>query len=962
MNTFYFIFVVVFFQIILSPSHAQVDPAIDWKVQEDDRAVWIYDSRHRTLVEQYAKNFRRLLPEIQKLFHELPEKTTFVISDFTDRPNGSATVFPYPMIVIYPVIPLPNSPIGETDDSLYEILAHEYTHILNLHPVHGGMRALSWIFGSIVRPNGYLPRWYTEGLAVFTESYFTPRGGRLRSQNFEGMVRAIQKGQTWEKYPIDTINDFEPDWLGGRRAYLLGGALMYELATTHGLDKIDSLNQSYSRRLPYFINGPVERRTQNDYSQLLDDAYEKLKNSAAEQIKTISAATTTKGTSLEQQGFFNSRPVFSPDGKYLAFISRDHNVPSSIQLRKRDSENTFLKSEPLQIAFGVDISDLAWSPDSSKIVYNSVETHRRFYEYSDLRMYDVKTQKTTKLTSGARAGDLTFSPQGDFIYFVQNTPGSKRLAQLDLGKKMISSVYTPSRPATNLYSLVIENDQLFFLEQHSEKRALKAYHLKTKTLTTVSENIATSSLRKTAKGFLITSSQSGVDNLYLVPSLREPANVTLTRPVTNSLTRILDGDIDPSDSSLYYSEHTENGHFIFSQKESEWTQINQAPKVTPLLAVPQIENSMNSQNENVTFAKKEKNFSPWPYLWPRYWMPFGNVIDGGVSFQASTGASDPLGKNAYGLMLEWDTLTQKTGVSGSYVNTSTPVELGLAASQVYRYNYTLDSALRDTSGSVSAGYDLPFMFRNWTLGLSWRWGETEFVNSIYRRSGPSAILGFNNAVQRGYEISPESGMSTSLSHQSFIEDLGNIGYNKTNLNFKTYFSRWLPQHNVLYLGLNGTYAPELELKGRSPDITGFYTSTLNGNFFNNLLIPPFLVRGYTSGSILGYNMLAANLEYRFPIARVFRGWDTIPFFVKRLHGALVSDAVSLDGYRRSDRFPNSLISERFGDNWFMGYGAELNMECTLGYYLPVTFSFGIYQGANADLAAEDISYFFNFKF
>ncbi|MBY0385752.1 hypothetical protein K2X05_11400, partial [bacterium] len=558
MNIFYIIFVIVFSQIILSPCDAQVDPAIDWKVQEDDRAVWIYDARHRTLVEQYAKNFRRLLPEIQKVFHELPEKTTFVISDFTDRPNGSATVFPYPLIIIYPVIPLPNSPIGETDDSLFEILAHEYTHILNLHPVHGGMRGLSWIFGSIVRPNGYLPRWYTEGLAVFTESYFTPRGGRLRSQNFEGMVRAIQQGKTWEKYPIDTINDFEPDWLGGRRAYLLGGALMYELALTHGLDKIDSLNQSYSRRIPYFINGPLERRTQNDYAELLDDAYQKLKSNAAEQIKTISTATTTKGVSVAEQGFFNSRPVFSPDGKYLAFISRDHNVPSSIQLRQRDSEKTFLKSEPLQIAFGVDIFDLAWSPDSSKIVYNSVETYRRFYEYSDLRMYDVKTQKTTKLTSGARTGDLTFSPQGDFIYFVQNTPGSKRLSQLDLGKKTISSIYTPPRPATNLYSLVIEGDQLFFLEQHAEKRSLKSYHLKTKTLSTVSENIATSSLRKTAKGFLITSSQSGVDNLYLVPSLRDPTNVTLSRPITNSLTRILDGDIDPTDGSLYFSEHTEN--------------------------------------------------------------------------------------------------------------------------------------------------------------------------------------------------------------------------------------------------------------------------------------------------------------------------------------------------------------------------------------------------------------------
>ncbi len=959
--THFFYFIISF--LILTPVFAQVDPAIDWKVQEDDHAVWIYDARHRELVQQYAKNFRRLLPEIQSLFHEVPDKTTFVISDFTDRPNGSATVFPYPLITIFPVIPLPNSPIGETDDSLYEILAHEYTHILNLHPVHGGMRALSWIFGSIVRPNSYLPRWYAEGLAVFTESYFTTRGGRLRSQNFEGMVRSISRTNAWGKYTIDTLNDSEPDWLGGRRAYLLGGALMYELADTHGLDTIDQLNQSFSRRIPYFINGPVYRRTQNDFSDLLDDAYKNLQKKASDQMQTISSAPVTKGTPLAKQGFYNSRPMFSPDGKYLALISRDHNVPSSIQLRPRDAQNSFALSEPVQIAFGIEINDLAWSPDSRKIAYNSVETFRRFYEYSDIRIYDVQTKKTTKLTSGARAGDLVFSAKGDFIYFVQNTAGSKRLAQLDLQKKVISTIYTPTKLATNLYSLVVEKDQLFFIEQHADKRSLKSYDFVSQQVSLGNENIATVSLRKSSRGFLITSSQSGVDNLYLVDSLHDASRVQLSQPITNSMTRILDGDIDPVEGSLYYSEQTESGHLVHQQKESEWKQITQAPQVSPLLKIPESRVKTNGDVTDFSFAKKEKDFSPFYYLIPRYWMPFANVIDGGVSFQASTGASDPLGKNSYNVMAEWDTLTKKTGVSAVYTNNSTPVELGVAASQVYRYNYTSESSLRDTSGAVNASYDIPFMFRNWTLGTSWRWSETEFTTLTYRRSGPSVVLGFNSAIQRGYEISPGSGMSTSLSHQAFLEDLGNLGYDKTNFNLKTYFSRWLPENNVLFFQLNGTYAPELETSPTRPT-TGFYTSTLNGNFFNNLLIPPFLVRGYTSGTILGNNMLAANLEYRFPVARVFRGQGTVPIFVKRLHGAVVADAVSLDGFRYSNRlggYNNINNPERFGDTWYMGYGAELNIECTLGYYLPMTLSFGVYRGENRDLATEDISYFFNFR-
>jgi hypothetical protein len=951
---------VVLFFFILSPAQAQVSPSIDWKVQEDDHAVWIYDARHRSLVEQYAKNFRRLYPEIQRVFHEVPSKTTFVISDQTDRPNGSATVFPYPLITIYPVIPLPNSPIGETDDSFYEILAHEYTHILNLHPVHGGMRALSWIFGSIVRPNGYLPRWYAEGLAVFTESYFTPRGGRLRSQNFEGMVRAMSLDKTWDKYSIDTLNDFEPDWLGGRRAYLLGGALMHELATAHGLQQIDSLNQSYSRRVPYFINAPVEKRTERDYRELLDDTYKNLQAKAKTQTDTVASSPTTKGTRIDQPGYYNYRPVISPDGNYMAFIVRDHNIPSAIYLLARDSQGTFLKSQPVQIAFGVDISDLTWSPNSQKLAYNSVETYKRFFEYSDIRMYDIKTKKTARLTSGARAGDLDFSEDGSQIYFVQNTPGSKRLAQLDLNQKTIRTLYTPAKLGTNLFSVIVLGNQVYFIEQQIEKRTLKVFDTQAKSVANVFEKIEPTFLQKTKQGIVLTSARTGVDNLYLATDLKDLSDLTKTRLLTNSLTRILDGDIDPRDGSLYYSEQTSEGHFVLNQSEAEWKKITKAPQVQPLLQIPEKPTEGSDASDTTLWTEKEKDFSPWPYLIPRYWMPFANVIDGGISFQASTGSSDPLGKNTYSVMAEWDTLTQKTGISANYFNNSTPVELGISGSQVYRYNYTTETILRDTSGALMGSYDIPFMFRNWTLGLSWRWSETEFPSVTYRRTGPSATLGFNNAIQRGYEISPPSGVTTSLSHQTYFEEMGNLGYNKTNINLKTYFSRWLPENNVLFFQLNGTYAPELETSPGRPT-TGFYTSTLNGNFFNNLLVPPFLVRGYTSGLILGNNMLAGNLEYRFPIARVYRGWDTIPFFVKRLHGAVVGDVVGLDGFRWSNQ-QDDFKRERFGDDWYLGYGAELNVECTVGYYLPVTLSFGVYRGDNRDLATEDISYFFMFKF
>lgn len=944
----------LFFILAGSLASAQVDPATNWSTLTDKHAVWIYDSRHKELAHQYAKNFRRLFPYLQSMFQEIPDKTTFVIVDQTDMPNGSATVFPYPLVTIFPVIPIPNSPIGETDDSLFEILTHEYTHILNLHPVHGAMRPLSWIFGSIVRPNSYLPRWYAEGLAVYTESYFMPRGGRLRSQNFEGMVRAFTIEDTWKTLTVDQLNDYQPDWLGGRRAYLLGGALFYELADQKSVAPIHSLNQRYSRRVPYFINAPLEDEMQKSFRELLDSTYAHLSALAKKQMAAVEAATVSDGTILENQGFENFYPVFSPDGNHLAYISRNHNVPGSVMLQANANSSSAVAPE--QIAFGVDILHLAWSPDSKILAYNSIQRHKRFYTYSDIHLYYLDTKKTVRLTNGARSGSMAFSEDGEKIIFVQNTPGSKRIAEVTVGsglkgKKNIRVLYDPKKIGTNIFGLVVQGNDLAFVEQFAEKRELKLLNIATLAVKNLNDNITVSRIQKTSKGILFASAQSGIDNLYLINELQEISDLSKAKSVTNTRTRVLDGDINPVSGALVYSEQTANGILLKQIAENDWRSSSAAPKVEPLLSLPtppKIETAVSEE------PLTEGPYSPWRYMIPRYWMPFGTTLDGGFGLQASTGSTDPLGKHTYNLAAEWDSLTKQTGGTFSYANNTTPVTLSLSASQVYRYSYTNQAVLKDTSGAVAASYNLPFMFRGWDASLGWRHSNTEFISTTIERSGPTFLFGYNSAIQRGYEIAPESGSAFSLSNQAYIEDLGNIGYNKTNMNWRHYYSGFLPSRHVFVTQLNGTYAPELKS-------SALFTSTLNGSFASNLLIPPFLVRGYPSGNILGNNMLAANLEYRFPIAYVYKGLGTFPLYFKTIHGAVIGDVVGLDGFRYSQS-RNSFLRTRFGDDFFVGYGVEMHVETTIGYYLPVRFSFGAFRGDNRDLTSEDVSYFFAFMF
>jgi outer membrane protein assembly factor BamA len=91
------------------------------------------------------------------------------------------------------------------------------------------------------------------------------------------------------------------------------------------------------------------------------------------------------------------------------------------------------------------------------------------------------------------------------------------------------------------------------------------------------------------------------------------------------------------------------------------------------------------------------------------------------------------------------------------------------------------------------------------------------------------------------------------------------------------------------------------------------------------------LRGYPANQYRGQNVGLATMEYRFPFLNLENGVGNMPFFFKRLHGAVFAEA----GHAWDDVF-NSKDVER-------SVGAEASMDMTLGYFLPTTIRYGIYK-------------------
>ncbi len=122
-----------------------------------------------------------------------------------------------------------------------------------------------------------------------------------------------------------------------------------------------------------------------------------------------------------------------------------------------------------------------------------------------------------------------------------------------------------------------------------------------------------------------------------------------------------------------------------------------------------------------------------------------------------------------------------------------------------------------------------------------------------------------------------------------------------------------------------------------------------------------LNRGFSPGSLYGRRMFNGNLEYRFPIARIGRGMDLMPFHLKVIHAALVADVTSMDFGPSSY---NSLTGTKNPTNVFKIFytsaGLELKSDWKFFYYVPTVLRAGVYHGFGG-FGSQDIQISFGIE-
>lgn len=924
--------------------------------------------------------------ELTSVFKWKPlEKTHIVLIDSSDFINAFATVLPQNMIYIQVVPPSEETPIGEYDDWLKMVIIHEYSHMLAMDPVRGYSKVMRDIFGRPIpgsdllsvlmffftsSPNIFLPSWWHEGIATWSETEHT-KGGRGRSALYDMIFRmAVEEGNIPS---IDQINGNIPNWPAGRMPYIFGLRLHKYIIDQYGVEAVGKMNIAHAGRAPYFLNGVPKRFFQRKhYVRLYKEMIKALTEEQNKRIETLRSLPFTEIESFVLEGELLTNPKYSPDGTKMAYNKQDPHAHKAIMLINSDGsgEREVVRRLPSD-------QGIAWSPDSSGIYFSQAEFNKGFNVFQDLYYYDLKKEKLKRLTQGLRLGNPDISPDGKKVAAIVSHRGSQNVVILGLNKdNKISDPESSALDVITDHELVrVSNPRwspdggslVYTVKENNGTSGLSHYDLskrEEKSLFQTDHDIAYPAWSGNGDYILYTSDKTGVYNLFAY-SMKTGGRFQ----VTHVLGGVFQPHLSPRGDKIAFSSYNSKGsEIVVTDFRPENFMAEAGPVITPYwdekngndktsavaLQTLQEEEIVKSDTDdrNESNASQSKPYSALKTLKPRFWLPTMFGDHDGVVTGAMTAGQDVLGYNTYLLEVDYGASSKESYYNAAYVNNyAYPTFILQPYSRPLLYSNFFnkgDFYEKEQSVSLSISVPLNYIESRYSLSLGYEIQKKEVLSDLTMnqfhgidifqgdRNNLFVKFGFSNSLKYPYSISHEEGRSVYFLGRYFSKELGSDLSSKEMIaSYSEYFrlSSRQKRHDVIYLNMKGGVSDGERISQQSFQLGG------------STMFDEFPVRGYPSKFALGKYIATATLEYRTPVWYILRGWNTKPFFWDRLHGAVFTDVGMVWGDG------NDFSSKRLK----VGAGVEVRMDMTLGYVLKLTPAIGFAHGF--DTGGESQVYF-----
>jgi hypothetical protein len=910
----------------------------------------------------------RLTPS---LGHVPRDVTHVMLSDSSESANGSATALPYNTVRLFVTAPDDVSPLADYDDWILELTTHEYTHILHTDNISGLPAVVNAVLGKTMAPNQVQPRWILEGLAVLEESSHTS-GGRNRSSIFDMYLRAnVLAGRI---AGLDQISHTPRSWPSGNYWYLYGSRFLTWIVDTYGEHTMRSIAADYGGQLvPFGINRSIRRATGRTYEQLYDGWKAHLGRLYGEQIDAAARAPggLREGARLTHHGRVTQRPRWipaaarlDPDVPEVLYYTEDGHhrsgfyrlpVPSAAEARESERK-LWIRAQ----------GDGTASFDRrGNVVFSTTEIHRRIYPFSDLSRLpagvgspDGDEPARARLTDGLRALDPDLSQDGRRVVFVINRRGTQYLSIADVlpeGGLGPPSNLVDSARFQQAYTPRFSPDGrrvAYSSWSRGGYRDVRVVDVATGEFFELAHDRAMDmqpSWSPDGKTIYFSSDRTGIPNIFAY----DLAAQRLWQ-VTNVRTGALMPEVSPDGSTLLYVGYSSDGFDLHAMPNDRSSWAPAAPYEVKRPDPP-------SPPPHHDWPRGPYNALPTlrPYAYQLQYGPgtFGKTLT------ISTSGADVAGLHYFALNLAVNSAQAEPQASLAYTYGRLPFDYTatlfryLSPQKQFRINDTEPTYPEDYLGVSNAlSYSYPRAFDSFGFLASHSLSTYSARAPIGRDLNPQSLvtidpplqgllsivrLGFSYSNQERYlySVGPSRGFILQVNADvATRETASDYDYYAFSYLMTRYLQMpWHPDH-TLAMHARGAWASGNPSVRGAYYVGGFVDLPLLDSSYNvNPFQGGFVLRGYPPGSYAGSQFHLANLEYRMPLWHPERGLSTLPVFFNRV------SALAFVDYGGAF---NELDIKDWRNQFHTGYGGELLIDTTLGYFLATSARLGYARGGS----------------
>jgi len=915
------------------------DGSLEWKTLRS-KHFWVHFYQgEEPLAREFLAIAEEAYDDLQKRFgFETTEATHLVVVDDIDSANGLTTVVPYNHVLLYSFVPDPSGELGFWGDWKRILVYHELVHIFQLERVTGILRVLNYIVGKTFLPNGAIPNWFTEGLAVEVESSIDS-GGRIGGPLFSTYLRLAVAER--ELLKIDEISGAPLALPRGTNVYLYGSYFLHWLAQKYGTEKLfEFVEEQGAHFNPLSYNIKARRVFGDTFVNLYEVWREETATTYRAEIESIRAAGEREGRRLTFAGEHQPMPSYTAQGNLLWTRATGHETQHLAKLLEDGTIENLTNCRG-----GCDRPQEA--PDGN-IYYSAFRYHKTFYYFQDLVRLPTKGWRK-QLTDGERMRDPALSADGKWVAYGRTELGRSELRVHELSSAKTRTIHV-AKGSISWPAWSPDGKQIAVSRKTGPNTDIVLFDVVSgdeEILTAGASVELHPTYSPDGKHLIFASSRSGIYNLYAHDLV-----ANCTRKLTNVIGAAYAPTVHPGGEKVAYASYHHDGYYLH-----EVPLLGPECMAMDFGAPPGHRTPGNQpvQPKPVVTEDEPQPYNALRHLYPRQWRPSFMAASFDITLLGfETWGNDPVGLLSY--------------TAAGQLNTETLDGYGTLALSVHRWYPTIslfggfyrsslwarandeyqDYRENDVYGSLALSF--PYRHPDYSFSLGMGYAFERFTGEItepwefdpgstepyFPKEGNLGTawtsLSFDTTDSYGYSVTTEQGWAaaTELRISSPL-----LGSNWTEYQVKWRLAKYTPlrflDHHVLKTQIRGGWAGGRDTFLRKFSVGGYPDQDLFADLLEGVGIGGNFLRGYPPGVIRGSQYHYGSLDYFFPVWRIRRGWQTFPIFLKDLYidlfgtGAGAFETFALEDFRFSA-------------------GGELRLKILVSHNLPFTLIVGAAHG------------------